>query len=320
MNHYWISRSTRHQRADVRRVGAQCYSGTCFHPFTPNTGNEPKTRLCPAGTPAPDFSTERASGNTSEVRERKNWPIKYQLPFFHSYWTLSVSIYNTSEWGGFLADSYPIGCWIGAEATLALTSFCPLYGPGPQQRGESVGRGYRKWRKDGGGARGFKMAGSGWLTERQRWRPRPQKVGWDRPLPGLADPGAPQSRECARSQCSVARDSLRGLRGLLRDTGPGSRALPPPGRGRGSCEEGSRAWPAWRGVRPARPVRAASWAQRPAACVDVRPLESVSTVAMVPAGSWGWDLGSGPGGALRRVCCPGPQGLLTRSLPRCFCF
>lgn len=133
------------------------------------------------------------------------------------------------------------------------------------------GREVSRWRGLGGWPRG---RGEG-----------PDRRKWAGTACSSASPiREPRSRVSVRGRSAPSPATLRGLRGRLGDTGPGGRALPPPGRGRGSCgQEGSGARPAWRGVRQARPVRSASWARRPAARVDVRPLESVSTVAMVPA-------------------------------------
>lgn len=160
--------------------------------------------------------------------------------------------------------------------------------------------------------------GGGWVVDRAAEVKAPSQRGrWDRPLPGLAGRGAPQSRECARSRCS---DSLGGLRGRRRSARPRGRALPPLARGRGSCgREGSGARRgAASGGSPAEPARwvgSASGARRPLARLDVEPLESGSTVAVVAAVAVEAAFG-GPGRVGLPLCCPGS---FDPSSPRCVC-
>lgn len=54
----------------------------------------------------------------------------------------------------------------------------------------------RKWRKDGGGARAFKMAVAGWLTGTPRWRPLRGKRG--------RESSPPRFSQCQESSRSVS--------------------------------------------------------------------------------------------------------------------
>lgn len=60
----------------------------------------------------------------------------------------------------------------------------------------------RKWRKDGGGARGFKMAVAGLLTGRQRWRPLRGKRSQESSHPRFLQSQEP-SRSVSVQDCST---------------------------------------------------------------------------------------------------------------------